>query len=1088
MKEKKKYIRKLSAISVLFIIVFMVIALLQSPEEEGHSILPEQFELQCNEGWVMAMLDGSKGWKTNFLDPKDVQNLFKDIREEKNWKEVALPFLNQGRPNEMVILKNTLPQSYSGLTMRFDSINAFVHVFLDGKMIYHHGEEESPVSGKRPEHAENFVVLPNSFEDGELWIVLTPMRPDSAASLGDIKLETRDKVVINVVVNNIADIVCCLLIIIMAVILFVLALIRKYTHQSARGELFLGLAELAAGVYCFINTNTLDIFYDIQQAYEMQEYLVLLFLVFLALYFDRNLHSVYPYRFSILLWGACINAVAQILFHRFGLRDLEDMQNISAAIVGIVCLVAIVSLLQLDRKNYLLLLSVLSMLMLLCGEIAEGMMNVFFENAYRDMANQYSMVIFGIVMALMHTLQLSKEYRANAEENARLLQEKVNVAEQQNVQLALAKEDADAARYEAMAANEAKGKFLAHMSHEIRTPINAVLGMDEMILRESKESNIKDYAMDIYTAGQTLLSLINDILDFSKIESGKMEIVPTEYDVSSMIHDLANMASQRAKGKNIRFEVEASHEIPSRLYGDDVRIRQVLTNILTNAVKYTHEGNVWLRVQYHGKCHRGEDIAELSFEVEDTGIGIKQEDLPKLSAEFERIEEERNRNIEGTGLGMNITIQLLALLGSKLKVESVYGKGSKFSFVLEQKIIDETPIGDFESRVHQLAEGYSYSTKFRAPDAKILVVDDNAVNRKVLRNLLKETQIQVTDVGGGVECLELVQKEYFDLIFLDHMMPEMDGIETLHHMKEFSEYPCQDTPVVVLTANAVSGAKEKYLAEGFDGFLSKPIVLEKLETMIKTMLPEELLQEVDADAQGNSQQLSNKDTSTELLEALPQIDGLDWQYAWMHLPDMELLEFTVKEFYAQIESAADLLEQFYRQIVILEEQEKVSGKEQGGRPSEQAADSAPLDQYRIQVHAMKSLAATIGILPLSGVAKILEYAARDRKTDTVLSITPAFLEEWRSYYQKLQGVFGIGMEAKKEVTDYSVMRALVEMLRLSMQEMDIDQADQLINQLRDYEYPDEIGQNIRKLSDAVTNLDADQTDQIAEQLIRQMDY
>ena len=237
------------------------------------------------------------------------------------------------------------------------------------------------------------------------------------------------------------------------------------------------------------------------------------------------------------------------------------------------------------------------------------------------------------------------------------------------------------------------------MSHEIRTPINAVLGMDEMILRETREDNIKEYAMDIYMAGQTLLSLINDILDFSKIDSGKMEIVPVEYDTSSLIHDLSTMASQRAKDKNIGFEVEIDHTIPSRLYGDDVRIRQVLTNILTNAVKYTHEGTVWLRIQ----SKQAEENVWLSFEVEDTGIGIKQEDLPKLSAEFERIEEDRNRHIEGTGLGMNITIQLLALLGSKLQVESVYGKGSKFYFTLEQKIIDHTPIGDFESRVQQIA-------------------------------------------------------------------------------------------------------------------------------------------------------------------------------------------------------------------------------------------------------------------------------------------------------------------------------------------------------------------------------------------------
>ena len=210
--------------------------------------------------------------------------------------------------------------------------------------------------------------------------------------------------------------------------------------------------------------------------------------------------------------------------------------------------------------------------------------------------------------------------------------------------------------------------------------------------------NSKEYAMDIYMAGQTLLSLINDILDFSKIDSGKMEIVPVVYDTSSLIYDLSNMASQRAKDKNISFEVEADSEIPARLYGDDVRIRQVLMNILTNAVKYTHEGRVWLRIQ----SRRVNDRVALRFEVEDTGIGIKEEDIPKLSAEFERIEEERNRNIEGSGLGMNITIQLLKLLGSRLQVESNYGKGSKFSFELEQEIIDSTPIGDFQSRVHQI--------------------------------------------------------------------------------------------------------------------------------------------------------------------------------------------------------------------------------------------------------------------------------------------------------------------------------------------------------------------------------------------------
>ena len=260
---------------------------------------------------------------------------------------------------------------------------------------------------------------------------------------------------------------------------------------------------------------------------------------------------------------------------------------------------------------------------------------------------------------------------------------------------------------------------------------------------------------------------------------------------------------------------------------------------------------------------------------------------------------------------MSITIQLLALLGSKLHVESEYGKGSKFYFTLEQKIIDNTPIGDFASKVQQVAENFSYTSKLCAPDAKILVVDDNAVNRKVLRNLLKETQIQVTEASGGAECLRLVQEFYYDLIFLDHMMPEMDGVETLHRIKALTAFPCKDTPIVVLTANAVSGAKEAYLAEGFDDFLSKPIVPDKLETMILKMLPEELLQTV---AQSTQKLQEQTDDSKMRLEDLPVIEGLDWNYAWLHLPDMELLALTVKAFYDQIDTAADCLEQAYKQI------------------------------------------------------------------------------------------------------------------------------------------------------------------------------
>lgn len=1053
-----KHMRKTAGISILLTLIFMITALFRYQTAEEMPLLPEQTEIVLNENWTMALLEPDEAYLSEswMEQPDEIGRRFEAAQKQGKCENVSLPHQQQAGDGSMLVFKHIVPAECTGLTLQFYSEYATAYVVLDGEMIYHLQPEEIREKDDLAVRQRHYVDLPNVVEVGEIYIALQPLQTDTPVLLGEASMETRDLVLIGLVGNSIMDIGCCLLIVIMAIIMFVLALIRRYTGQPSRGEIYLGLAGFAAGIYCFIGTDTLSIFYNMDEAYEMQEYLVLLLPVFWVLYLEHNLKILYPRRFSMLLGLVSVHAVGQIFFHLSGIRELKDMVDISVAVIVTVCVTAIVSLVQYDyqNKSRQTTILVLGMLVLLSGAVANILMNIFFDRSYVNIAGQYSMTVFGILMAVTHVLQISKEYRADAEE-------RVRETRQQNIWLEQAKHEAETARQEALAANEAKGKFLAHMSHEIRTPINAVLGMDEMILRESTEQNIKEYAMDIYTAGQTLLSLINDILDFSKIESGKMEIVPVEYDFSSMIHDLANMATQRASDKNIRLEVEADHEIPSGLCGDDVRIRQVLTNILTNAVKYTPQGTVWLRVRVRSKM---DETVVLHFEVEDTGIGIKEEDLPKLFAEFERIEEDRNRNIEGTGLGMSITIQLLALLGSRLEAESVYGQGSRFSFDLEQKVTDHTPIGDFETRVRQLAETYHYHTAFCAPDAHILVVDDNAVNRKVLRNLLKDTQVHVTDAGGGAECLQLVQKNHYDLIFLDHMMPEMDGIETLHRFRALSDFPCQHTPVVVLTANAVSGAREKYLSEGFDDFLSKPVVPKKLEQMIQKMLPKELMHEAVL------KQQEQPDSSESFLEELPQVDGLDWQYAWMHLPDKDLLAYTCKEFYAQIASAAERLEQEYEQIARYPES------------SDEQERLRHLDAYRIQVHAMKSLAASVGMVPLSGLAKILEYAARDAKAEEVLSITPVFLEEWRSCHEKLHGVFGIGEEQKQAVTDVSVIRALVEMVRISMQEMDIDQADALVSQLRSYEYPQETERLIQKLADAVTNLDAEDAERLADLL------
>ena len=382
------------------------------------------------------------------------------------------------------------------------------------------------------------------------------------------------------------------------------------------------------------------------------------------------------------------------------------------------------------------------------------------------------------------------------------------------------------AKEEAEAANKAKSKFLARISHDIRTPINAVIGMNEMILRESKEEGIQQYASDVKDSSVVLLNLIDEILDSSKIESGKMELVPVDYEIGSILNDLYNMMKIRANQKDLKLVFEIDERIPCGYYGDDKRIRQVLMNLLSNAIKYTEKGTVTFSL----RCTIDDDEAVLHYSVKDTGIGIKQEDIGKIYDEFQRFDVSRNRNVEGTGLGMNIVQQMLRLMDSELQIHSVYGEGSEFSFDLRQKIVKKQPLGNFRQRLAQASDKKEGRETYVLPDVKILVVDDSVMNLKVFRALLKQTQMQITEATGGMECLQILREQTFDLIFLDHMMPGMDGIETLHAIKE--ENLCQDVPIIMLTANAIVGNREMYLEEGFDDFLTKPILPEKLDRMI----------------------------------------------------------------------------------------------------------------------------------------------------------------------------------------------------------------------------------------------------------------
>ncbi len=386
--------------------------------------------------------------------------------------------------------------------------------------------------------------------------------------------------------------------------------------------------------------------------------------------------------------------------------------------------------------------------------------------------------------------------------------------------------EAEKEKQAAIAANESKSLFFASMSHEIRTPINVIMGMNDMILRETKDEAIEEYSSHIRSSSQMLLGIVNDILDFSKIEAGKFQIVETDYSLRALLNDEILMISAYIREKNIKLNLNIDENLPSVLKGDDIRIKQVLNNLLSNAAKYTDRGII----SFTAKGVNDENGFSLLFTVTDTGIGIKKEDLPAIFERFKRLDVKENHGIEGTGLGLNITKQLVDAMNGEININSIYGKGSSFTVRIPQMVVDKTPVGKLnaDSKSGSEADANGGNSLY-APDASILVVDDYPMNIRVVMGLLKQSEINVDFATSGFMCLEKTRVKEYDLILMDHMMPELDGVETLRRIRSDKDNPNSETPAIALTANVVTGAEESYRNEGFAGFLSKPIDAKKLE-------------------------------------------------------------------------------------------------------------------------------------------------------------------------------------------------------------------------------------------------------------------
>lgn len=519
---------------------------------------------------------------------------------------------------------------------------------------------------------------------------------------------------------------------------------------------------------------------------------------------------------------------------------------------------------------------------------------------------------------------------------------------------------------EAEAANMAKSSFLANMSHEIRTPINAILGMNEMILREEKDPAIRGYAGNIQASGNSLLSIVSDVLDISKIESGKLEIIPVDYEVNSLISDCCNMAAGRAKAKELELLVECADNVPMKLCGDETHIRQIIMNLLTNAVKFTEKGTVKLIVS--GSFNDGGFV--LKVDVSDTGIGIAEENLPQLFTQFQRFDLQRNRNIEGTGLGLSIVKRLCDLMSGTITARSVLGSGSTFTVELPQKVVDSTPCGGVNLNYSAGAE-HEYHHSFEAPEAKILAVDDLPVNLLVIANLLKETRIKIDTAGSGRECMDKCSQQKYDLILMDHMMPEMDGVLTFEKLHGDKSSPNFETPVIMLTANALAGMREQYMDVGFADYVSKPVRGAKLEEAIRRNLPESLIKPA-------SPEIPAEAVSTEpsgfadICGAVPELNvnaALQYCCGSAELLNDLLHDFTENDHFSDLKAAFE---------------------------------EKRWEDYRRHAHSLKSTSLMIGLTGLSERARASELALKGGCTEFAELNHDSLIEEYSALLGKIK--------------------------------------------------------------------------------------